>query len=628
METSMELLQFSDRERKYYSQEFEQITSEQMRPIGERELMGQTAAQFFRQLKISDSDLSTIWELVCERRAYLKLPNFMAAMRLCSAIKQGKPLTKQSYLIEQNVLARRTKGLPNKNPVEEEKKNENEDTKKINVIEEVKFAPEKKIEVVDNTVKETPSIPLQISQEVLLPSNRNKPELVQIKNFSKFENSISEETLHDIPLFPDNVRMPDPKPKEINFGPNPHSIRKEVKIEPKPKPEEQNAPLKLFPKLSKVYKSDLTQIEEESCTPKNMSKDSIISVEKPVLISSGWLGGKSYHLYTIITRSQSNIFTVKRRFSDMDWMHNQLVAKHKGFIIPSRPDKKIIKNTDEKFIEERRLQMEKYLSIIAKHPILGTSAPFKTFTQTPNEKFEKEKAKVEASDDYQEYHSIEDAVDKVFALVQNKFQIIFSQKIIPFSKEMSEIEEKLIKLEAPTQTLSGAFSGWVQNKVEGVKILSSMKLGNDFLSVISQYKSISRSNSQELVRLTLEIKEEQLRLEGLKEALNSYKGTVEECCKLQTLITRKLGKHKSSSDEDTAARYLSEIQSTQDTIDKYNKSLSKIEENVIKENSSFDMVKNEHLETTIKEIIISQNNYYHAEASFWKGCLRDFSLPS
>jgi hypothetical protein len=60
METTIESLQFSDKERKYYSQEFDQITSEQLKPLIERELMGQAAAIFFRQLKINDSDLSTI----------------------------------------------------------------------------------------------------------------------------------------------------------------------------------------------------------------------------------------------------------------------------------------------------------------------------------------------------------------------------------------------------------------------------------------------------------------------------------------------------------------------------------------------------------------------------------------
>ena len=398
---------------------------------------------------------------------------------------------------------------------------------------------------------------------------------------------------------------------------DPRGILEEQKFQSKPFPR--------IPSLPKVYEPPLGKIDEElSASSKSSSRELAISVENPILISSGWLGSTSYYQYTIITRSSGKVFQVKRRFSDMDWMHNQLVAKYKGFIIPTRPDKKLIKNTDEKFIEERRLQMEKYLNIIAKHPILCLSQAFTIFTQTATDKLEKEKLKAEACEEYQEYRSIEDTVDKVFAMIQNKFQIILSQKILPFSREMSEIEEKLIKLEAPTQTLSGAFTHWVQGNIEGNKIFIDLKLGSELQSFITEYKSAHRAKSQSLTKFSLEVKEELLRLEGLKEALNSYKNTVKECCELQNLITIKLGKHKSSSDEDTAARYLNEIQSTQDHIDKYNKRLTQIEENVIKESSCFDSAKIDHFDATIKELVTSQKEHYSKEAIFWKKCSEKF----
>lgn len=727
METPIESLNFSEREKKYYTIEFEQITTEQKRPLIERELSGQAAAQFLRQLKIKENDLSTIWNLVSEHKAYLKLPNFMAAMRLCSALKQGKPLTSQNYLTEQNVLARRSRNVPNRNslpneddkkPVEDKKAVENQG---ITVVDREKVKEDEKIEenkVLGNEIclrpKDIMPIPLQVSQEVSFtkfgkfedmdldddqkgknkeqPQNevkiiekpkdpetekvveakieipieipqkkleKDKNEDLQEKLIEKIKLELGEnfekpsfpvpiiskeDMLSDIPSFTENPDTSSPKP-QIKDPSDQKPIRKLVQedlssesfklpesnnlspssLEAKSSVEELKSQPKLFPRvpsLPKIYKSLLSKIPEEITPPKSSSsRDPQITVENPVLITSGWLGSSSYYIYTIVTRVSGKIFTVKRRFSDLDWMHYQLVSKYKGFIIPSRPDKKLIKNTDEKFVEERRLQMEKYLNIIAKHPILGSSIAFKIFTQTANEKFDKEKAKAEAVEEYQEYRSLEDAVDKVFALVQNKFQIIFSQKIVPFSKEMSEIEEKLIKLEAPIQTLSGSFSHWSQISIESNKIVSSMKLSNEFSNFLNNFKALVRSNSQDLTRLSLEVKEEQLRLEGLKEALNTYKTTVEECCKLQTLISRKLGKHKSSSDEDTAARYLSEIQSTQDTIDKYNKTLTEIEENVIKENLTFDSAKSEHLELTIRDLVYSQKSSYAKETEFWKSCL-------
>ncbi|OMJ94109.1 hypothetical protein SteCoe_2739 [Stentor coeruleus] len=722
METPIDSLNFTEREKKYYTIEFDQITSEQKRPLIERELSGQSAAQFLRQLKIKENDLSTIWNLVSEHKSYLKLANFMAAMRLCSALKQGKPLTSLNYLTEQNVLARRSRNVPNRNslpnederkPVEDKKIIENQG---IPVIEKEKVKEDEKIEekkYLNNEIsimqKDIMPIPLQVSQEVnfsklgkfedvdiendqIIKNKKNIEQIIEkpkdpekfleanieipiitpqekLKNFpivdlqekpieniklehkDNYEKPIfpvpiisKKDMLNDIPSFTENPDSSSPKP-EIKEPLDQKPIRKLIQedlssesfkfpessnlspssLESKPSVEEIKVQPKLFPRvpsLPKIYKSLLDKIPEEITPPKSSSsRDSQITVENPVLITSGWLGSSSYYIYTIVTRISGKIFTVKRRFSDLDWMHYQLSSKYKGFIIPSRPDKKLIKNTDEKFIEERRLQMEKYLNIIAKHPILGLSIAFKIFTQTANEKFDKEKTKAEAVEEYQEYRSLEDAVDKVFALVQNKFQIIFSQKIVPFSKEMSEIEEKLIRLEAPIQTFSGSFSHWSQISIESNKIVSSMKISNEFSNFLNDFKTLTRNNSQDLTRLSLEVKEEQLRLEGLKEALNTYKITVEECCKLQTLITRKLGKHKSSSDEDTAARYLSEIQSTQDTIDKYNKTLTEIEENVIKENLTFDSAKSEHLDLTIKDLVYSQKNYYAKEAEFWKTCL-------
>ena len=769
METSIEFLQFSDRERKYYTIEFEQITFEQTRPVSERELTAQAAGLFFKQLKINEFDLAKIWDLVSEKRTYLRLPNFLAAMRLCSAIKQGKPIIKLNYTTEQNVLARRSKGVPKKNPStlgeeekEQDKRNSEPTTPSVKILQEAKDSDIASVQNeivkdkfkdigIDEERKEYPPISLQISQEMLISKIKekdfiNESNLVSItekereeedeekeKNFEKKikqeifnraevvptlvelrrpdiptlpqtlpsseENKIEKANIkiiekfaefpnrrtnseegklitivndiiipnyqkYEFPEIPDLIEVPLSLPEEKvsiskilpaltkeeiisddNLFPDSYliavekkdipedpSLEIQTKFDDRPTikhfPEEQKAPIKHFPRipsLPKVYKPPLGQIEEEVSASKSSSRESAITVESPTLISSGWLGSTSYYIYTITTRVSGKIFTVKRRFSDMDWMHSQLLAKYKGFIIPARPEKKLIKNTDEKFIEERRLQMEKYLNIIAKHPILGASQAFMIFTQAANEKLEKEKIKAEACEEYQGYKSIEDTVDKVFAVLQNKFQIIFSQKIIPFNKKMSEIEEKLIKLEAPVQALSGTFSQCVQNHIEGLKILTSLSLGESFSTTASEYKLLYRRNSQELIRLSLEVKEEHLRLQGLKEALQSYKRTVEDCSNLETYLSRKLGKHMSSTDEDTAARYLSEIQTTQETLDKYSKSLGEIEKNISKESQEFDNEKSKHIDTTIKELITTQKEHYAKEQNFWNEHLQKFN---
>ena len=81
----------------------------------------------------------------------------------------------------------------------------------------------------------------------------------------------------------------------------------------------------------------------------------------------------------------------------------------------------------------------------------------------------------------------------------------------------------------------------------------------------------------------------------------------------------------SSTDEDTAARYLSEIQTTQETLDKYSKSLGEIEKNISKESQEFDNEKSKHIDTTIKELITTQKEHYAKEQNFWNEHLQKFN---
>ena len=791
MENPIESILFSEREQKYYSIEFDSLTTSQSVPIQERILSLAQISKFLKQLKINEENIKNIWELVSENRNNLRFSQFMAAMRLCSVLKQGKVITSDTFRSEQQILARKRPN-PSQKPekIEEEKKSE-ERVKQIPLIIEEK---PKENDFFTQDKKDFTRISLQVSQEIGINKNQkfedvnldsddekkpngnvnrfgplgqvceinekdqdnkkgfeevtdlddggkvgmdkggfgtdsselerrpweeagklgdgsaeNKVEDVETRckrgiefgsdeygrkvegkvvddgGFGKrdevFLNPQIESTTsnhrspsppsnpeptyppstfqstppapfqvpptssiealdqsevqseinlnpkpspHPIPLSQKPVEDPHPQEKYLNFRAKHSSpTRLEAKVE-----ELKNSP-KLVPRvpsLPKIYKGQLKKIPEEVTPPKSSSsRETIISVDSPVLITSGWWGSSSYYIYTITTRVSGKIFTVKRRFSDMDWMHNQLLTKYKGFIIPSRPEKKVLGNNEEKFVEERRLSMEKYLNIIAKHPILCNSFAFKTFTQTPNEKFDREKLNAEGVEEYSEYKNIEDAMDQVCALFQNKLQLILSQKILPFSDEISSIEEKIVKLEAPVQTFTGSLYHWVKSKTDSEKILVSFSISKDFSEKMQLFKSITRENSTNLKRLALEAKEEQLRLEGLKEALNAYKVTVEDCSKMQNLISRKLAKHKSSSNEDTKARYLSEIQSTQDVIDKYNKDLEEIEKNLVKVSKSFETSKSEHLELIVKEILETQKTHYEKESSFWTDCLYHLS---
>ncbi|CAG9323263.1 unnamed protein product [Blepharisma stoltei] len=1026
MESAIARISFTEKEQKYYSVEFDRLTAEQKKPLNERELMGHGAATFFRMLKIGDSDLAKIWELVSEGQPFLKFPNFMAAMRLCSSRKQGKPIMAENFMREQSVLARRQREKPSPNPnppatnksssssqnessqgsktqeespqlnkeevksqevkipqeqlpnpvqpdikppapaiesnivdesiKQEEKPNLSEESKDpIQVVslnfqqeaqptisvnsntqdssrelsqEEIVSAKQDKIvesqENIENIKEATQSIdlsqdkledikeniiprqeesPIQsisdqkeieeerknedqsVSQENLQPAAKDILDRDLIQSFPEpiiSENRLVEEEKSYSKLEVEEIKESEEKPKiderqaeveimesavnleepiasykianpaqvgfnveeekiendpnkksefeeaidkidkeikqnndsqiqngqnnfleeikecmpisdsiskieipiekiesKANFGPieekpiveislvekneivalkiderkiidifeeksleepqkeiKPEILEKNIKkleiqpfeeidledpIKDKPKiraekvdnisnnseeklngyqNQKQNDSLSSFKEADKnpseestpsqaiqISNSDLfneevfprVQIDsinlnedgksenqeknsEESSeifqprVSKPLSGENLLSylegqdqafassrdiippppkpsessfqepfdneiiVETPIHVSSGWFGSSSYYLYPIMTRFKGCVYNVKRRFSDLDWMHNLLVVKYKGFIIPPRPDKKYINNTDDKFIEERRIQMEKYLNIILRHPILCSSSPFRVFTQSSNEKFETDKAQAEASQDTMEYRNFEDMYDKVMAKVQNKFQVLFAQKILPFSKEISIIEDKIERMDAPVQALSEAFLIWTQRQKETSKSLAgiSMPENPELARLMQRFSLVHQENLSELHSLSLEIHEEQLRLEGLKLAVSSYKSMIDEYSQQETLISRKLAKHRASADDDTASRYLSEIQLAQDTLDKLNETLSGIEKNIIQENTSFDEDRGKHILKTIISICSQQNSYYEEEKKFWR----------
>lgn len=51
----------------------------------------------------------------------------------------------------------------------------------------------------------------------------------------------------------------------------------------------------------------------------------------------------------------------------------RLAETHRGYFVPSRPDKSVVENqlmAGRDFMEMRRLDLEKYLQRLAKHPVV------------------------------------------------------------------------------------------------------------------------------------------------------------------------------------------------------------------------------------------------------------------
>lgn len=74
-------------------------------------------------------------------------------------------------------------------------------------------------------------------------------------------------------------------------------------------------------------------------------------------------------------------FEEARRFSEFFAFKEALTARWPGVYIPAIPEKKMMGNKDEKFIEERRALLERFMKEIAKQEYLVQSREFRVFTR-------------------------------------------------------------------------------------------------------------------------------------------------------------------------------------------------------------------------------------------------------
>ena len=62
-------------------------------------------------------------------------------------------------------------------------------------------------------------------------------------------------------------------------------------------------------------------------------------------------------------------------------MKNALSSRWPGVYIPALPEKKLMGNNDDKFIEERRSLLERFMKELAKYDYLVNSKEFKIFAR-------------------------------------------------------------------------------------------------------------------------------------------------------------------------------------------------------------------------------------------------------
>ncbi|KAI9353018.1 sorting nexin-3 [Zopfochytrium polystomum] len=124
--------------------------------------------------------------------------------------------------------------------------------------------------------------------------------------------------------------------------------------------------------------------EERYGIPENFLE---IEVRNPMLQGEG---RSKYVDYEIVCRTNIPAFklkhsVVRRRYSDFEWFRDALERESTRVNIPQLPGKVYTNRFSDEVIEQRRAGLERFLQIVAGHPLLQTgSKVLGIFIQDPN----------------------------------------------------------------------------------------------------------------------------------------------------------------------------------------------------------------------------------------------------
>lgn len=92
--------------------------------------------------------------------------------------------------------------------------------------------------------------------------------------------------------------------------------------------------------------------------------------------------------YTSFRVNFGNESAVLRRYSDFLWLYERLHNDRPGSIVPAIPEKQPVGRFNAAFIEDRRIQLEKFLRRVAVHPELQDCACLETFLRADDVSFQ------------------------------------------------------------------------------------------------------------------------------------------------------------------------------------------------------------------------------------------------
>lgn len=138
--------------------------------------------------------------------------------------------------------------------------------------------------------------------------------------------------------------------------------------------EEDNKAHSLLSDMKKMKVEDVSQLEDASGDLDEDPKLRQFSVKNPQKVSG--------HIkYTVTGVDSEGPFEDQRRYKEFFALRNTLALRWPGIYIPPIPEKKMVGNEDEQFIEERRSLLERFMKECGKYEYVTHSKEFKLFAR-------------------------------------------------------------------------------------------------------------------------------------------------------------------------------------------------------------------------------------------------------
>lgn len=132
----------------------------------------------------------------------------------------------------------------------------------------------------------------------------------------------------------------------------------------------QESSSQLLSDLGKMKVEDVSQLEDLGTDPKLAA----FSVTKPVKVAG--------HIrYTVTGVDSDGPFEESRRYKEFYALRQTLAQRWPGIYIPAIPEKKLVGNNDDAFLEERRHLLERFMKECGRLDYVTHSKEFKIFAR-------------------------------------------------------------------------------------------------------------------------------------------------------------------------------------------------------------------------------------------------------